>query len=81
MMELQFDITLILGGLITILLSLIAYFIKQLHTDFKRVERDLIEVKTTTQIIKTEFRSSFEIISQRVLFLEKRLKKLEDTKT
>jgi len=80
-MELQFDITLLLGGLITILLSLIAYFIKQLHTDFKRVERDLIEVKTTTQIIKTEFRSSFEIISQRVLFLEKRLKKLEDTKT
>lgn len=80
-MELQFDITLLLGGLITILLSLIAYFIKQLHTDFKRVERDLIEVKTTTQIIKTEFRSSFEIISQRVVFLEKRLKKLEDIKT
>ena len=34
------------GTLITLLLSVVAYFIKQLHTDFKSVKKDLIEVKT-----------------------------------
>ena len=34
------------GTLITLLLSVVAYFIKHLHTDFKSVEKDLIEVKT-----------------------------------
>jgi len=75
----EFDISLLLGGMSTILLSLIAYFIKQLHNDFKRVERDLVEVKTTTQIIKTEFRSDYQVITQRVVFLEKRVAKLENS--
>jgi hypothetical protein len=30
------------GTLITLLLSIVAYFIKQLHTDFKSMEKDLI---------------------------------------
>jgi len=77
-MQFEFDMSVVMGGLITILLSLIAYFIKQLHTDFKRVERDLVEVKATTQIIKTEFRSNFELISQHVEFLDQRLTKLEN---
>lgn len=80
-MPLVFDISLLLGGLITILLSLIAYFIKQLHTDFKRVERDLVEVKTTTQIIKSEFRSDFQVLTQRVEFMETRIKNLEKFKS
>jgi len=79
-MQFEFDISVVLGAVITILLSLIAYFIKQLHTDFKRVERDLVEVKTTTQIIKSEFRSNFQVISQRVDFLEERVKQLEKFK-
>jgi cell division protein FtsB len=80
-MPFVFDISLLLGGLITILLSLIAYFIKQLHTDFKRVERDLVEVKTTTQIIKSEFRSDFQVLAQRVEFMETRIKNLEKFKS
>lgn len=80
-MPFVFDISVLLGGLITILLSLIAYFIKQLHTDFKRVERDLVEVKTTTQIIKSEFRSDFQVLIQRVEFIETRIKNLEKFKS
>ena len=80
-MQLQYDISLLLGGMSTIMLSLIAYFIKQLHKDFKRVQMDLMEVKTTTQIIKTEFRSDYQVITQRIIFLEKRVAKLENSKT
>ena len=46
-------ITVLFGSLISILLSVVAYFIKQLHTDFKRMEKDLVEVKTMALIIKT----------------------------
>ena len=33
------NITVLFGSLISILLSVVAYFIKQLHTDFKRMEK------------------------------------------
>lgn len=80
-MPFVFDISVLLGGLTTILLSLIAFFIKQLHNDFKRVERGLGEVKITTQIIKSEFRSDFQVLSQRVQFMETRIKNLEKFKS
>ena len=67
------------GTLITLLLSVVAYFIKQLHTDFKSMEKDLIEVKTMALIIKTEFKSGNDLLNQKVEFLEKRVSKIELT--
>lgn len=71
------NITVLFGSLISILLSVVAYFIKQLHTDFKRMEKDLIEVKTMALIIKTEFKSGNDLLNQKVEYLEKRLNNLE----
>ena len=51
------NITVLFGTLITLLLSVVAYFIKQLHTDFKSMEKDLVKVKTMALITKTEFKS------------------------
>ena len=65
------------GTLITLLLSVVAYFIKQLHTDFKSMEKDLIEVKTMALIIKTEFKSGNDLLNQKVEYIEKRVHKLE----
>jgi hypothetical protein len=65
------------GTLITLLLSVVAYFIKQLHTDFKSVEKGLIEVKTMVLIIKTEFKSGNDLLNQRVEYIEKRVRDLE----
>ena len=67
------------GTLITLLLSIVAYFIKQLHTDFKSMEKDLIEVKTMALIIKTELKSGNDLLNQKVEFLEKRVSKIELT--
>ena len=65
------------GTLITLLLSVVAYFIKQLHTDFKSMEKDLIEVKTMALIIKTEFKSGNDLLNQKVEYIEKRVHNLE----
>lgn len=65
------------GTLITLLLSVVAYFIKQLHTDFKSVEKGLIEVKTMVLIIKTEFKSGSDLLNQKVEYLEKRVNIIE----
>ena len=63
--------------IITLLLSVVAYFIKQLHTDFKSMEKDLIEVKTMALIIKTEFKSGNDLLNQKVEYIEKRVHNLE----
>ena len=63
--------------MITFLLSIVAYFIRQLHTDFRRVEKDLTEVKTTTSLIKSEFKSGYDLLNQKVGFLEKRIENME----
>ena len=70
-------ITVLFGSLISVLLSVVAYFIKQLHTDFKRMEKDLVEVKTMALIIKTEFKSGNDLLNQKVEYLEKRVHTLE----
>ena len=67
----------VFGIIISILLSVVAFFTKQLHGDFKRVEKDLAEVKTTTSLIKTEFKGLIELMNQKIEFLEKRLNHVE----
>jgi hypothetical protein len=73
------NLTVLFGTLITLLLSVVAYFIKQLHTDFKSMEKDLIEVKTMALIIKTEFKSGNDLLNQKVEYLEKRVHNIELT--
>ena len=65
------------GTLITLLLSVVAYFIKQLHADFKSMGKDLFEVKTMALIIKTEFKSGNDLQNQKVEYIEKRVDNLE----
>ena len=71
------NITVLFGSLISVLLSVVAYFIKQLHTDFKSMEKDLVEVKTMALIIKTEFKSGNDLLNQKVEYIEKRVHNLE----
>lgn len=64
-------------SLLSALLAIVAYFLKQLHSDFKRVEKDVTEVKATTALIKTEFKGINELMNQRIEFLEKRINHIE----
>ncbi len=67
----------IVGALISLLLTIVAFFIKQLHSDFKRVEKDLSEVKTTVSLIKAEFKGMNELLNQKIDFMEKRVSHIE----
>ncbi len=73
------NITVLFGTLISLLLSVVAYFIKQLHSDFKSMEKDLFEVKTMALIIKTEFKSGNDLLHQKVAYLEKRVNNIESS--
>ena len=71
------EINIVFGTIISLLLSVVAYFIRQLHGDFRKMEKDIIEVKTTTQIIKSELKNSDDLLNQRVQYLEKRIDAIE----
>ena len=76
-MEMMLKPEVFFGSLISLLLGAVAYFLKQLHSDFKRVEKDVAEVKTTMAIIKTEFKGINDLMNQKIEFLEKRINHFE----
>ena len=78
-METAINFNIVFGSLISLLLSIVAYFIKQLHSDFRRMEKDLTEVKTMAILIKTEFKSSNDLLNQKVDYLERRVNHIELT--
>ena len=71
------DLTWLFGILISVLLSLVVYFVRLLHVDFRRMQQDIAEVKSTTQLIKSEFKGGLGLINQRVGQLEVRVKQFE----
>jgi hypothetical protein len=72
------DLTWMFGLLISVLLSLVVYFVRLLHVDFRRMQKDIAEVKTTTQLIKSEFKGGLELVNLRVAQLEVKVKQFED---
>lgn len=70
-------LNMVFGSIISVLLTIVAFFIKQLHSDFKRMEKDLSEVKTMALLIKTEFKNSYDLLNQKVDYLEHRVNILE----
>ena len=76
-MHIEFTVSVFFGFISSVLMAVVAYFIRQLHSDFKKMELDLNEVKTMALIIKTEFKNSYDLMNQKVEYLEQRINKLE----
>jgi len=76
-MENAITLNIVFGSLISMLLTIVAYFIKQLHSDFKKMEKDLTEVKTMALLIKTEFKNSYDLLNHKVDYLEHWVNNLE----
>ncbi|MEQ8241267.1 MAG: hypothetical protein RIA69_18780 [Cyclobacteriaceae bacterium] len=72
------NIELLASGLVSILLGVVAYFLKQLINDFKRVEKDVSEVKNSAEVIRTEFKGMNALLHQRMDFTDKRIEKIEN---
>ena len=76
-MENEITVSMFFGFISSVLLAVVAYFIRQLHTDFKSMEKDMSEVKTMALVIKTEFKNSYDLLNQKVEYLEQRINKIE----
>lgn len=76
-MQTEITLNVLFGSVSSMLLAIVAYFIRQLHSDFKSMEKDITEVKTMALLIKTEFKNSYDLLNQKVDFLEQRVSKLE----
>ncbi|OWK97026.1 hypothetical protein AP75_13415 [Kaistella haifensis DSM 19056] len=76
-MQTEITLNVLFGSVSSVLLAIVAYFIRQLHSDFKSMEKDITEVKTMALLIKTEFKNSYDLLNQKVDFLEQRVSKLE----
>ena len=76
-MHTEITLNVLFGSVSSVLLAIVTYFIRQLHSDFKNMEKDISEVKTMALLIKTEFKNSQDLINQKVDFLEKRVTRLE----
>ena len=61
------------GSLLASLLTLIAYFIKQLHKDFKKVVNELAELRTANSMRYAETQAASKLLDQRLNFMEWRL--------
>lgn len=72
------NIEIIVSSVVAILVGVVAYFLKQLLSDFKKIERDVSEVKGTTALIRSEMKGSNDLIHQKIEFLDNRVNRLEN---
>ena len=80
-METTINISIILGAVFSLLFSLIAYFLRQIHSDFRKVEQSVSEIKISIELIKSNTRSLALRLGQQIHFLEKRVDHLENYST
>lgn len=66
-----------MGGVVSLLLGIVTYFLRQLLADFKRVEQEVIQVKNTLEVIRIEFNGLHSLLNQRINFQDKRVDRLE----
>lgn len=76
-MAYDFNITLFIGTLLSFMLSVIAWFIRQLHQDFKNMQKEVSVLQHTANAIQLETRSSHEIIELKIGFLKWRIDEFE----
>ncbi|QOW11952.1 hypothetical protein Q73A0000_07880 [Kaistella flava (ex Peng et al. 2021)] len=78
-MENEITVSIFFGFTSSVLLAVVAFFIRQLHNDFRKMGENLTEVKTTALLIKSEFKNGHELLNQKVEYLEQRISKMEFT--
>jgi len=77
MTELNLNMGWILSSFISLLLSIIVFFIRQLYNEFRKMELSVAEIKITTEVIKANMSSESLRIGERINLLEKRTDQLE----
>ena len=66
------------GTVISMALSVAAYFARALRTDFRKMEADVAEVKTNVALIQSEFANGMAGLHERVGTLERKRRRGSD---
>jgi hypothetical protein len=64
------DVHGLIGILASGLLSVVAYFVKELHTDFRKMEQNFAGLRADVRVLGEKLRSDYDILSLRVDRLE-----------
>lgn len=64
----ELTLSVLFGFISSVLLGIVAYFIRQLHADFRKMGESLAEVKTTGLTIRSEYKTGQELLNQKVIF-------------
>ncbi|HWV72383.1 MAG TPA: hypothetical protein VN040_11730 [Pseudosphingobacterium sp.] len=65
------EIITLLGFIVSLLLAVIAYFLKQFHKNVLQMEQDLRELKISIHWIKAKVNGHYEMLRYRIEQLEK----------
>ena len=74
----MFELDHILSGVLSILLGMVAFLVRQLIIYLKRVSRDLSEMKSTMRLIEVDFKGSHDLLNQKFEFLNSRMNRIEN---
>ena len=69
------EIITLLGCILSLLLTVIAYFLKQFHKNVLQMENDLRELKISIHWIKAKVNGHYEMLRHRIELLEKNIGK------
>lgn len=72
------SIEIIATSVLSLLIGIAAYFLKQLLRDFKKVESDLAKVRNNTDLIQAEFQGNYKLLNQKVDFMNTRVSRMEN---
>ena len=64
-----------MGTLLSLMLSVIAWFIRQLHQDFRNVQIKVTALQHTAHLIQSESRLANELLKLKLTFLQERMEK------
>jgi hypothetical protein len=65
------------SGIITILLGVIGYFLRGVHTELHKVSEAVVAMTTKIAVTEEKGRSGHQILQSRIASVEKRIEKIE----
>ena len=77
MTEFNLNISLILSSVISLLFSIIAFFIRALYNEFQKMEVNLAEIRTSAEVIKATMGAESIRTGERLQQNERRIEHLE----
>lgn len=72
-MDLQINLLIVMGTLLSIMLSAITWFIRQLHHEFRAVQIKVSALQDTAHLIQAESRLANELLKLKLNFLQEKI--------